>query len=187
MNLPRISNKAKSTKFIERHLNCPKRWAHYKDVVAPLNPNTLFGIRCYMPGAHCKIGIEWEALGYYWNKLIIANKCDPSDLYVNISPGIDSVLLNGEYLGLSQSGLRNVLYFSTDKLAMRDGLKKSGRTITGLATIDICRRLMDQQSFSDLMWLDENYNDHVIEFTVFDQNIGTLPNRNTMFWEVRAY
>jgi len=64
------------------------------------------------------------------------------------------------------------------------GYIKSAR---GLKVILACRTYMDPSSFDDMMDLFELYPDAVIEFTTYKQDVGIIPNRNTIFWEVRNY
>lgn len=46
---------------------------------------------------------------------------------------------------------------------------------------------MDPSSQQDLDDLLDLYPDATIEFTCYDIDLGVIPNRNTIFWEVRNY
>ena len=38
-----------------------------------------------------------------------------------------------------------------------------------------------------LMNLDDIFPDSIIEFSAYNTQVGNIPNRNTIFWEVRNY
>lgn len=57
----------------------------------------------------------------------------------------------------------------------------------GAATLALLDRHMDPSSRDDLNELLELYPDATVEFTCFDIDTGNIPNRNTIFWEVRNY
>jgi hypothetical protein len=77
--------------------------------------------------------------------------------------------------------------YSLEKLAMRDALKKSTHHATGIQAMGLIRHAMDDSSYAWLHELLDNYPLHVIEFSVYSENFGTIPHRNTVFWEVRKY
>lgn len=58
---------------------------------------------------------------------------------------------------------------------------------TYLQTRLLLEQYMDPSSRDDLDMLLELYPDATIEFTCFSVNVGNIPNRNTLFWEVRNY
>lgn len=72
-------------------------------------------------------------------------------------------------------------------LPMREALAESSFYCNGL-----CAKLLLQRHLNDLSWewlqhLLETYQDHVVEFSVYDYCWGTHPGYNTIFWEVRKY
>lgn len=56
-----------------------------------------------------------------------------------------------------------------------------------LETKLVLDQIMDPSSRDDLDMLLELYPDATVEFTCFDINVGVIPHRNTIFWEVRNY
>jgi len=48
-------------------------------------------------------------------------------------------------------------------------------------------RFMDPSSRDDLEQLFDLYPDATVEFTCYQMDLGTIPRRNTIFWEVRNY
>lgn len=70
------------------------------------------------------------------------------------------------------------------RVAMAQGLllPRSGATV--IALLD---RFMDSSSRDDIDALLELYPDATIEFACFDIDVGVIPGRNTLIWEVRNY
>jgi hypothetical protein len=78
------------------------------------------------------------------------------------------------------------LTYSHQKVWMREALK-SPLYASGLKALSLLQYYMDPSSYSDLMVLFDQYPDSVIEFACFDCDIGIIPHRNTVIWEVRNY
>lgn len=70
---------------------------------------------------------------------------------------------------------------------MRESLRSNARDCRGVEITELLDRYMDQNSRDDLEQLDELYPEHVVEFTCYSVELGQLPHRNTIFWEVRNY
>lgn len=68
--------------------------------------------------------------------------------------------------------------------SMRDGDLKPCH---GVQVLDLLHRFMDPSSRDDLEGLLEIYPAATVEFTCYSVDVGFLPNRNTIFWEVRNY
>ena len=80
-------------------------------------------------------------------------------------------------LGINMQGIRM-------RDAMARGLLKPCR---GVQVVDLLNRFMDVNSREDLEGLLELYPDATVEFTCYRYEVGCLPARNTIFWEVRNY
>lgn len=68
--------------------------------------------------------------------------------------------------------------------SMRDGDLKPCR---GVQVVDLLDRYMDPSSRDDLDGLLDLYPAATVEFTCYQILVGSLPGRNTIFWEVRNY
>ena len=79
------------------------------------------------------------------------------------------------------------LTYTTIKKPMLQGLKEETKIARGLAAKIIIKTCMDSSSFEDLNALIEIYPNAVIEFSTYEKNVGDIPGRNTVFWEVRNY
>lgn len=57
----------------------------------------------------------------------------------------------------------------------------------GAAVRAILRRFLDPSSLDDLDALFDLYPDAVVELSSFSKDVGCIPRRNTIIWEVRDY
>lgn len=79
------------------------------------------------------------------------------------------------------------LNYTTSPGGMRTALERDGHHASGLAALMLLRRYLDPNSYDDLMTLLDEYDGAVIEFTAFDGEVGALPGRRSLIWEVRSY
>lgn len=94
-------------------------------------------------------------------------------------------LIQGEIQRLP-TGLE--LFYSTERGSpMRYALASSGQRAYGIIVVSLLKHYLCPNSYDWLMELLDNYDGHVVEFSCFDCNWGTIPNYNTVFWEVRSY
>jgi hypothetical protein len=85
-------------------------------------------------------------------------------------------------------GLEGFLAVGYNLPPMRTSMKEGRlKPVTGATILNLVSRYMDPSSQEDLWALLELYPDATIEFTCFDVDVGTIPYRNTLFWEVRDY
>ena len=85
-------------------------------------------------------------------------------------------------------GLEGYLAFITNGQRMRDSMREGAlRPVRGVQVLDLLARYMDPSSRDDVDALLDLYPDATIEFTCYRQDVGCLPARNTIFWEVRDY
>jgi hypothetical protein len=123
----------------------------------------------------------WRTV-HIWNDLNISYIMD-SALY----PTDDShITLEGEicrtYRGLE--GLMGFCKGFSMRAAIKAGLLKPR---SGAEVLVMLNRWMDPSSQDDLRDLLDLYPDATIEFTCFDVDVGIIPGRSTIFWEVRGY
>ena len=96
----------------------------------------------------------------------------------------ESITIQGEV----QRGLQGYdLRYSHAKKPMRNALSESQEHASGLRATMLLRHFMDSSSYEDLQLLFDSYPDSVVEFTACSRDLGNIPNRNTVFWEVRNY
>jgi hypothetical protein len=109
----------------------------------------------------------------------------------NISKIVVSEFVPDELITLQGEVQRSTGYldlrYSTAQLPMRKALETAQVHTTGICANALLRRFLDPDSF-DLLWeLLDRYDGAAIEFSSFSQDVGDVPGRNTIFWEVRHY
>jgi len=80
-----------------------------------------------------------------------------------------------------------MMYSTVKNKPMRDALAEQASIASGIMVSSLLRQHMDPSSYDWLQELFVLYEDHVVEFSTFSKNWGTIPHRNTVFWEVRRY
>lgn len=79
------------------------------------------------------------------------------------------------------------LYYSTVPKPMRDSLVEGGQQCSGVRARLLLEYYLDPVSHDWLQVLLDQYPGHVVEFSTYSVCWGTIPNRNTVIWEVRNY
>ena len=96
----------------------------------------------------------------------------------------EHTVIQGEVFRSPYDGL--CLFYSTGHHTMKEGLKKNGRQATGIKAKLMLEHCLPIRDYEWLMWLmDEQYPDHVVEFSTYDVEWGTVPGFKTVYWEVR--
>jgi hypothetical protein len=78
------------------------------------------------------------------------------------------------------------LRYSNDKVPMRKAMDKCLHA-KGLTARMMLEHHMDSASLDDLKDLLDTYPGAVVEFTTLSEDLGLVPRRNTVFWEVRHF
>jgi hypothetical protein len=110
---------------------------------------------------------------------------DPSTLYVSEMAPTSKTLFQGEVMQGDRWGLE--LTYSTVVATMREALREQTRTANGVEALYLLVKYLDCNSFEWLFELFRRYPSHVVEFSTYSVEWGTLPGYNTVFWEVRKY
>jgi hypothetical protein len=79
------------------------------------------------------------------------------------------------------------LTYTGIKKPMRDALAEETRHASGYRAWALIAFYMCPTSYDWFLELLRKYPEHVIEFSCFNAEWGTLPHNNTVFWEVRKY
>lgn len=106
----------------------------------------------------------------------------PQYRYNEPAPDNDLLIQGEVYLG--HRGIE--LTFSQEKCKMRTAMQNP-IFVHGIKAQYVLMLYCCPSSYSDLQALFELYPGHVIEFGVYNHNLGDVPNRNTIIWEVRSY
>ena len=109
--------------------------------------------------------------------------CDFSRVKINEAAPDHRLTIQGEFCEDEATGYS--LFYSTEKLPMRKAMQV-GRSLRGPSAKLILRQYLSPSSYEDMMVLLDQYPGHVIEFSSYEVNLGTIPGRNTLVWEVRG-
>jgi len=104
--------------------------------------------------------------------------------YVSEMAPTEHTLIQGE-IQRQTNGLH--LRYTTVAKPMRAALLTSQEHVWGLSAKLILQHYLDPRSFEWLGYLLDTYTDHVVEFSTYGINFGTIPRLNTIIWEVRNY
>lgn len=108
---------------------------------------------------------------------------DKSQWYVSEMAPHEHGTIQGE---VQQGPEGLMLFYASAKLPMRDALRAEGRQVYGIMALGLLKQYMCARSYDWMMILLERYPGHVVEFTSFSVEWGTLPGYNTVYWEVRG-
>jgi hypothetical protein len=96
----------------------------------------------------------------------------------------ETLLLQGE---VQETPLGLYLYFSRIAKPMREALRVKSEEKCGIIALCLLKAAMCWNSYSWLRVLLDRYPGHVVEFSSFCKQWGTVPGYNSIFWEVRLY
>jgi len=142
----------------------------------------LVHIRNRVAGGPTYYDVKAEDAIATWAK---ATKQQPSEMwYISAMAPTEKTLLQGEV----QRGIWGLeLTYTRVRKPMREALAEECYTAGGLSVSILLKNVMDVWSWEHLERLLDEYKDHVVEFSVYEEPWGTVPGYNTVFWEVRAY
>lgn len=108
----------------------------------------------------------------------------PKHWYISGMAPTEKTLFQGEIQLLEG---RMELRYSTEIATMREALARREQRATGIIAGLLLKHYLCANSYDWLQHLLTEYVDHVVEFSTYSTNWGTLPHYNTVFWEVRYY
>jgi hypothetical protein len=142
----------------------------------------LFHVRNRIAGGQTWYNIHGRNLVGVWN-----SACDlvgEKNLYISAMAPTEQTLFQGEV----QRSERYVdLQYATLAKPMRDALRERGKSVGGIIAVSLLRYYLCPQSYDWLQYLFDAYPDHIVEFSTYSVEWGTVPGHNTVFWEIRQY
>lgn len=164
--------------------NKPRTWNSYEEIIASgytgeITMRSKKGIGRSKVKYHIPVqNLSFEMKD--WTKQGI----QLSEITFNESMPEEKMIIQGEV-----TNFRGPLYLLYSSLpeSMNIALDKDPHVAEGLNALLLLKQSMDASSFADLEVLLEMYPFSTIEFSSFSANVGVVPNRNTVFWEVRDY
>lgn len=168
--------------------NCAPTWNNLTEWEQRDNrfkSSDLYHIRNRVAGGPTWYDVKGCDLCRYWEHA--CERQDPSTLYISSMVPKDvehTLLLQGE-VWRTAGGL--YLTYSQVALPMREALTRETKHAEGLAAVILLAKYLCPNSQDWLEYLLDEYDEHVVEFSTFRKQWGTLPHYNTLFWEVRKY
>jgi len=143
----------------------------------------LIHIRNRIAGGHTWYDTHPSLVSKVWRTALEAGYSE-SDLYISAMAPTEKTIFQGE---VQQSPVGLQLYYTTVAKPMRDALKTEAEQIAGLRAVGLLRYYLCPKSYDWINTLLDRYPGHVVEFSTYGVEWGTLPGFNTVFWEVRLY
>lgn len=160
--------------------NCSPTWDTIIDWrLSNPNPKCKYHLRNRIVGGNTYYNLTLKQLETQLSRLI-----DKDGWYISEMAPTEKTVIQGE---VQQSDKGLYFRYTTERLPMREALAVSTRHATGIETICLLRRYLCPTSYDWLDHLLREYPAHVIEFSTYSEPWGTIPNMNTVFWEVRKY
>jgi len=110
---------------------------------------------------------------------------EPKEFYISLMAPTKKTILQGELTISDSEGLTGLV--TTVAKPMRIALAEKATQVRGVFVNALLRTMLCPNSYDWTMTLLDRYPGHVIEFTTFSCDWGTLPGFNTVWWEVRDF
>lgn len=150
----------------------------------------LFHIRNRIAGGDTWYDVHWEDMDVTWG--IARNRVGERNLYISEMAPHEHNLIQGEVVQGPIAGAATrhlyIWYSRQVGVPMREALRGPEKAEAGgIIATTLLRTLMCPNSWDWLNQLLDNFPGHVVEFSTFGVDWGTISNFNTCFWEVRGY
>jgi hypothetical protein len=144
--------------------------------------SSLYHIRNRIAGGKTWYNVPALRMGEVWRAA--SEEVGIANLYISAMAPTEKTVFQGEV----QRGLWGLdVYYSTVAKPMREALAESSSSVSGLNADLLLRRYLNQKSYDWLMYLLDEFPSHVVEFSTYSVNWGTVEGHNTIFWETRLY
>lgn len=110
----------------------------------------------------------------------------PDTFFISLMAPTPKTVIQGELFRDPNRGKLRFFY-TTVKEPMRTALQITSHSVDWITARGLLRTYMNERSYEWLQVLLDRYPGHVIEFSVYSVEWGTIPGYNTVFWEVRNY
>lgn len=143
-----------------------------------------WGVRTLQPGGPCRLFCPRGEVR------ATCGKPEFAAAGVNISMMVDvvtNVTLWGEVYDGPQGLIVYGIEYPAKGLSWRQEMPYRGRHWEGTAARLLLRKHLNANSLDDLWILMDRWPEHVYEFSATESCLGSVPGRNAVVWEVRAY
>lgn len=136
------------------------------------------------PGQYCAYDMTLKEAISTFTKWVTEGAEASRILWCEAAPD-QEIILQGEICSSETHGY--ALHYSTFKSQMRDALRTAPKNHLGPGALLIIKAVMDPATYEDVLSILEDFPGAVIEFSSYRVNLGAIPGRNTVIWEVRSY
>lgn len=181
-----ITNKHQSAELFKlgKFGNKTKLWSSIDELRTDRPKLCMLRYRGNAGGMYCHYDVTVEEAENLIDKYVKENNAERARFFFNETAIHEKLLIQGE-LYRSIRGLE--FRYSLVREPMRLALDENEQTCYGLKSISLLKHYLTSSSYTDLMELIELYPDHVFELSVWSYDIGDIPGRNAIVWEVRKY
>ena len=163
-------------------------WSTLEDWIKDRKPNRLYHVRNRIAGEKTWYNVPTDQVPIRWTEA--TSEFGTSQLYISEMAPTELTLFQGEVkLEPSHQGspVGTYLRYTTVKMPMRDALREEEMHAEGVLALGLLHLYLDPTSYEWLQHLLNSYPEHIIEFSTYATNWGTIPSLNTVIWEVRKY
>ena len=185
--MKKITTKRDNTELLTKGYfgNYPGIWYSVKDVLANCQNETVVIRNFRAESLFQRYNVPLKAVQELINSWMNEPGFRLDNIYFNEDIKSDHIILNAEIVELGEG---MYLTYSTMHEKMRTALKLDSHFLFSDLQIRLfLRGIMDISSYNDLFYLLDNYPEHTIEFSCWEHQVGIIPGRNTIIWEVRKY
>lgn len=165
--------------------NCSPTWEGISEFIAAnFGQYPLIHLRNRVAGGFTLYNVPWERVRDKSREAVNKGAITWENLYYSAMAPTEKTVLQGEVMQ-TEKGLS--LFYSCLPLPMREALLKDGRQVYGSKAVTTIQYYMNALDYDWLGVLFDRYPMHVVEFSTYSIEWGTLPGYRTVFWEVRNY
>ncbi len=174
--------------FVERYArgefgNASPTWNSYVEWLAATlyDPceGRLFHVRNRTAGGQTFYNVPKALMKQTWES---ASKLSDGWYISEMAPS-DKTLFQGEVM---RSPRYLELTYNTLPLPMREGMLRGMKHAHGIIASSLLKHFLCPNSYEWLWYLLDEYPNHIVEFSSYRCQWGTIPGYNTVFWEVRG-
>ena len=151
-----------------------RRWCRKK--------GQLYHIRNRLIGEKTWYNVPDHLVSDTW--LTAAIEYGQQNIYISAMAPTHLTLLQGEV----QRSIRFLdLLYTRIRKPMREALDAESYSVSGVSAVLLLKSYMDANSYEWLEHLLDVYEEHIVEFSCYEKQWGTVLGYNVVFWEVRKY
>jgi len=165
--------------------NASPTWDTIEEFLASNYNEGMIHIRNLVAGGPTWYDVPCSEVWEKFTEVVARHDVDGKSLYFSAMAPTHLTTSQGE-LRISDDGQWQ-LWESRVAKPMRAALEEQAKLWLGFQAKIVLKHYMNQKSWEWLEYLLEAYPGHIVEYSCYSRNWGTVPGYNTVFWEVRLY